>query len=349
MIDFRYHLVSIIAVFLALAIGLTVGATALSGPVLAALHAELKRVSQNEASLAKDKQDLLQQVGADQAFAQAGSHAVLCGILAGQKVVLVVAPGADSNVTNGVTAALGQAGATVTGQVNLNQSFLDTTGRNESVLSELAQTLAPTLNVTLPASTAGAPGGQKAAATVLAAALLTKSLASGSTTTVPASAAASALNQFAQDNFVSVTGPHGSTSLAAATMAVLIVPAGPPVAGSVGFQAAQVLPAVAAQLKAAGDGTVMAGPVSAIGGNSAISAENNTGQVSTVDYADTVTGAIMVAQALNFALNGKAPTQYGVGPGTAPSPAPTACPTPAGVSPSASSSPTPTRSTGGHK
>jgi hypothetical protein len=93
----------------------------------------------------------------------------------------------------------------------------------------------------------------------------------------------------------------------------------------------------------------MAGPVSAIGGNSAISAENNTGQVSTVDYADTVTGAIMVAQALNFALNGKAPTQYGVGPGTAPSPAPTACLTPAGVSPSASSSPTPTRSTGGHK
>ena len=32
MIDFRYHLVSIVAVFLALAIGIVVGATALKGP-----------------------------------------------------------------------------------------------------------------------------------------------------------------------------------------------------------------------------------------------------------------------------------------------------------------------------
>ena len=43
-----------------------------------------------------------------------------------------MAPGADSAVTNGVTAALSQAGATVTGQVDLQQSSWTTTGRNES-------------------------------------------------------------------------------------------------------------------------------------------------------------------------------------------------------------------------
>ena len=34
MIDFRYHLVSIVAVFLALAIGIVLGSTELEGPTL---------------------------------------------------------------------------------------------------------------------------------------------------------------------------------------------------------------------------------------------------------------------------------------------------------------------------
>ena len=46
--------------------------------------------------------------------------------------MLVVAPGANSAVTTGVTAALQQAGATVTGQVDLQQSFLDTSAGNET-------------------------------------------------------------------------------------------------------------------------------------------------------------------------------------------------------------------------
>ena len=38
MIDFRYHLVSIVAIFLALAIGIVLGTTALNGPVTEALQ-----------------------------------------------------------------------------------------------------------------------------------------------------------------------------------------------------------------------------------------------------------------------------------------------------------------------
>ncbi|MGO8958771.1 MAG: copper transporter [Streptosporangiaceae bacterium] len=347
MIDFRYHLVSIIAVFLALAVGLTVGATALSGLAEAALHAELKKVSQLNSTLAKDKQALTQQVAADQAFAQAASQRLLSGVLTGEKVVLVVAPGADSAVTTDVTTALTQAGATVTGQVNLNQSFLDTTGRNESVLSELAQRLQPTVNATPSANPVGTAAGQQAAAAVLAAAILTKGVTSGGTTTLPASSTAAVLNDFAQDGFLSVSGPNGGTSLTPATLAVIIVPAGLPAAGSSSLAAVQALPVVAQEFQAAGDGTVMAGPVSAIASNSAISAENATGHVSTVDNADTEVGAIMVAQALRLLLNGKAPAQFGIGPGTAPSPAPTPSATP---TPTASSAtPKRTASTGGHK
>jgi hypothetical protein len=37
-IDFRYHLVSIVAVFLALAVGVVLGSAALNGPVVAGLR-----------------------------------------------------------------------------------------------------------------------------------------------------------------------------------------------------------------------------------------------------------------------------------------------------------------------
>jgi len=40
-ISFRYHIVSIIAVFLALALGIVVGTTALNGPITSNLRSEV--------------------------------------------------------------------------------------------------------------------------------------------------------------------------------------------------------------------------------------------------------------------------------------------------------------------
>jgi hypothetical protein len=341
-IDFRYHLVSIIAVFLALAVGLLVGATALSGPVENLLHHELNVVGGKNSALTKDKQALTQQVNADQAFAQAGSQRLLGGILAGEKVVVVVSPGAGSAVTTSVTTALHQAGATVTGVINLKQGFLDTTGQTESTLTQLAQRLAPAAGVTPPATPVNsAVAGQQAAAAVLSAAILSKGAG------LSAAATQSVLSGFGQGGFLSVSGPNGSTSVAQAALAVLIVPAGQPLPGSTSAAAGQVMPVVAQELKAAGAGTVMAGPVSAIGDGSAISAEDTTLQVSTVDNADTQSGAIMVAQALNFLLHGKAPAQFGITPATAPSPAPTPSPTSAASKSAAHPKPSSTASTGG--
>lgn len=342
MIDFRYHLVSIIAVFLALAVGLLVGSTALSPQAETLLRRAQTELSRANATLTKDKQQLTQQVSADQAFAQAASDRLLTGLLPGDKVVLVVAPGADSSVTSGVTAALHKAGASLTGVITLKQAFMATTGQAESVLTQLAQRLAPA-GLTLPGTPVNsAAAGQQAAAAVISAAILSKNavLAPSATTSI--------LNGFAQDGFLSVSGPTGGTTVGQATQAVLVVPAGLPVAGSPGASAAVVLPGVAQELKASSDGTVMAGPVSAIDSGGAISTEDSLGQVSTVDNADTESGAIMVAQALSFLLSGKAPAPYGIGPVAAPSPAPTpiAAPTTStSVSPKSRS----TASTGGHK
>lgn len=311
MIDFRYHLVSIIAVFLALAVGLVVGSTALSGQALKALQAAQRGALSRIATLEHDKSGLVNQVSADGAFAQAASPRLLPGLLAGQKVVEVVAPGHDTAVTSGVTTALQQAGATVTGQVMLQPAFLATDGHTEDQLTQLAQSLAGKAGVTLPTESSSQVAGQQAAAQVLAAGLLTD----GSTGAASADSA-SILSPLSQGGFVSIAG--GGTTLSPASLAVLVAPGGsPPQTGS------QVLAAVAVALRNAGSGTVMvAGAVSA-GPGTVIGNEANTGQVSTVDNADTEVGQIMTVQALRRLLEGKPPGQYGISSGAAPSPAPT--------------------------
>lgn len=318
MIDFRYHLVSIIAVFLALAVGLVVGSTALSGKAVEILTAQQHRAVAENSTLIKDKTALINQVSADQAFAQAASQRLVGGLLAQEKVVLVVAPGANNAVTDGVTAILRQAGATVTGQVDLQQSFLTTSAVNETSLTQLAQSMAAKAGLPAPQQSQSQVAGQQAAAQLLAASLLDS--AAGST--LSARASADILTGLQQNGFISPGAPTGPANLA-----VLVAPGGPaPQAGS------EVLIAVAAQLKHASSGTVMAGAAESVGSGSVIGNETaSPDPVSTVDNADTETGQIMVVQALRYLLDGKAPTAYGIDSGNAPSPAPTPSGSPTGT------------------
>ena len=62
---------------------------------------------------------------------------------AGEKVVLVQASTANPSVATGLTRALRLAGATVTGTVTLNSSFLDTSGANEAGLKALSYQAGP--------------------------------------------------------------------------------------------------------------------------------------------------------------------------------------------------------------
>jgi Copper transport outer membrane protein, MctB len=325
-IDFRYHLVSIIAVFLALAVGLLVGSTALSGKAVEALTAAQRAALNKNASLQKQVGMLNSQVTADQAFATAASKRLLDGLLTNQKVVIVTAPGFESSMIGGLRTALTEAGATVTGEVDLQPAFLTTTGQTETALTGLAQQLAAQAGLTLSTQSSSGVSGQQAAAQVLAASLLTSD-----GTGLSASTGQHILSGLSQGGYVSVAS--GGPAPAPASLAILVTPGGtPPQTGS------KVLVATALALKNAGTGTVLAGPVSAIGASSVISAEDSAGNVSTVDNADTESGQIMTVWALYYARNGKPAGQYGIGPAVAPSPAP-----------SPSSTPAVTPSTGVHK
>ncbi len=329
MIDFRYHLVSIIAVFLALAVGLVLGATALSGPALSALQRLEKTVSRDNSTLLRGNRALTNQVNADQTFAAAAAPRLLPGLLAGEKVVLVQVSTPNPSVATGLTTALREAGATVTGTVTLNSPFLDTSGANESTLKQLAYRLALDYGVPLPAVLSSGFGAQQAAAKVLAASLLT----SGGT-------GMSAADSHAILTGLSVNGylTASSNAIQPAGLAVLITPGGPP-----SQSGSAILDATAVALRNAStsSGTVMVGAVESIGKPTPISAAR---QVSTVDFADTQIGQITTVWALRQLLDGKPPAAYGIQQQAVPTPAPTPSVTPT-LTPTQGTSPHP----GGHK
>ncbi len=332
MIDFRYHLVSIIAVFLALAVGLVVGATALSGPALVGLQRAEKTANRENNALLKDRLALQNQVIADQAFAGAAAPQLLPGVLAGEKVVLVIAPNPAGTVTSGLTTALRLAGATVTGTVTLNQAFLDTSGANEVKLKELAQTLARNADVPLPAQLSPNVGAQQAAAWVLAASLLTPS-----GTGMSSAYSHAILTGLSQGGYITVS----SAAIQPAFLAILVTPGGPPSPSG-----SKVLVNTAVALRNASSGTVMVGAVQSAGSPSVISAEDMPAarQVSTVDNADTQAGQIMTVWALRLLLDHKPPGQFGVVTQAVPTPAPTPS-----VTPTVAPTPAVSARTGGHK
>jgi Copper transport outer membrane protein, MctB len=330
-IDFRYHLVSIVAVFLALAIGIVVGSTALKPAVLSGLQQTAAQERKQIDSLIAQNAGLKQQRDSAQQFAASGEHLLLHGLLDGQRVVLVQAPGAPGGVTTGVSAALTQAGAVVTGQLQIQQQFFST--GTQATLDTLNHQLTPA-GLTLNTVTA-----QAQAAELIASAIMTNT--PPSQIPVDTSVDATILNGYAAGGFLSISS---GKLTARATLAVVIIPASPPSTSDTNTEA-QNLVTLAQQLSLAGSASVLAGQLTGSGPGSAIDVlrtSSRAGHVSSVDDADYTTGQIVVAQTLYQQLSGGRPGNYGSLPGASavgPSPAPTPSPTTSASATSASKHP----------
>jgi Copper transport outer membrane protein, MctB len=327
-IDFRYHLVSIVAVFLALAIGIVVGASAIKPSVLNVLDNASTSERHQIASARTTIKGQLSQLGSDQAFAQAAAPTLLNGLLEGQPVALVTAPGADAATVNGIAAALKLAGAKVTTQAELQPSFFGTSASTQSSLEALALEVDPP-GLLLQGSPQGAKpqiSGQQEAAQVLAAALVTKDGAD-----LPADRVKNILDQFTNQGFLQLSPAAGATPPPQATLAVVITPGSPPSADTDPANLALISVAEQLSLSSSSHGVVVASSLTGSGPGSAIDEliSGSTGvHLSTVDNADKEIGQIIVAQALHSLLAGDKPAAYGVGTGVVPSPAPTPSATP---------------------
>jgi len=337
-IDFRYHLVSIVAVFLALAIGIVLGSTELQGPAYNLLNQTTSKL-QNELDQATSQRDAAQQQASqDESYAQAVEPAVLRDLLPGQQLLIVTEPGAQSSVVSGLSAAAVYAGAHVTGQINLSPKFFDSSGTTQDSLNQTTMDVAQAAGIALDATATY----QQQAAQVIASEILATSLASSgssgsrSASGDQAASAAAMLQAYAASQFLTTTGKPATP----ATLVIVVTPQNAPADGSAD-QLDQVLIPLVQELAAKSAATVVAGSSSGSGAGSPIAvlrSNNVSGQVSTVDDADLVSGQTVAIQALAAQLAGGKAGSYGFTANGATAVAPSPAPVPT-VSPSATSTP----------
>lgn len=112
MVSFRYHLVSLIAVFLALALGIVLGSGPLATGIGDSLSGDLRAVREERDELTQDlKQEQGRVSDRDAALTSALTSAA-AGSLTDQQVALVVLPGASDEDVTAIADAVTAAGAT---------------------------------------------------------------------------------------------------------------------------------------------------------------------------------------------------------------------------------------------
>jgi Copper transport outer membrane protein, MctB len=324
-IDFRYHLVSIAAVFLALATGIVLGSTGLRGPAYtvlnrttAALQAELNRVT-------GQRDEAQQQAAVGAGYARAVQPLVLHDQLAGQRLLIVTEPGAPDSVVTAISnAATADAGATVTGQIALRTKFFDTSSTMRGRLDQITMAMARGAGMAL--QTTATP--QQQAAQVLATEILTTSSGSSGqgAGSPPDGTAQAMLTAYAQAGFLAVSGQPTTK----ATLAVIVIPSGVPADGAAD-PIGQLLVPVAHELAANSSATVVAGPSAGSGPGSPIAVLRSStvgNQVSTVDDADLAAGQSAVILALASQLRSGRPGSYGTAANGAAAVAPSLAPAP---------------------
>ena len=148
MISFRYHLVSLIAVILALAVGIVVGTTALNGPITSDLRHQVDGLKKDRSDLANQIKALQGQVDTAGQFATTFGTQVVADTLKDQSVLIVALPGTSSGMVDGVGNELTAAGAKITGRLELSNGFIDPS-EADAVLS-LATGSSRPMDITLP-------------------------------------------------------------------------------------------------------------------------------------------------------------------------------------------------------
>ncbi|GAA3462251.1 copper transporter [Saccharothrix longispora] len=308
MISLRYHVVSVAAVFLALAVGVVLGSTAISGRLLSGLTDDNGALGREVASLQEQRNALDARVADADRFAASVGPLAVEGQLADRTVVLVTAADARPEDRDALAELLRAAGATVTGELQLTDAFADP-DKADQLLGMVAR-LQP-VGTTLPA---GADPGTRAGG------LLGSVLLIGKDTNQPQATEdeiAAALGGLSSAGFV-----KPGQGLRPAQLAVVLT--GGRVDGESAGDRAAVVARFATQLDRSGAGAVLAGgqgsaegtgPVGVVRADTAA-----TSVLSTVDTLDLAAGRVVTVLALREQLEGRA-GRYGAA-GNAEAPAP---------------------------
>ncbi|MGK5443801.1 copper transporter [Micromonospora sp. URMC 105] len=300
MINFRYHVVSLTAVFLALAIGLVVGTAALNGPVADSLKENVNALRKDNQQMRQSVNNMQKELELEEEFAAQMAQVVLPGKLTGKRVLVLSLPTGRDH-TEGVLKMLELAGADVTGRVDLQDKFINPD--NNTNLMELAVTAA---RPTAPASALPGNGnGVETSSALLASVLLDR--AQGTPAVAEADRRA-VLNSYSNAGYLTteekVTGPAEA----------VVVVSGQPYVDKDSAKKDESVVKVAEQFDRTG--SIVVGGNGSAGGNlvGIVRSDPVLAQtISTVDNANTVQGQLVTSLALMQQLTEKKAGQYGVG------------------------------------
>jgi hypothetical protein len=292
-ISLRYHIVSIAAVFLAIALGVVLGSTAISDRLLSGLSSDRDDLAHQVGQLRAEREAQRDRLAGADGFAVSAGPAVVHGLLDKRTVVLVTTPDADPADRDAVSTLVKASGATVVGELQLTDAFVDPSRADR--LRELVTRLPA--GVQLP--TASDPG--TLAGGLLGALLLLD--AKDSKPQASAEESAAALAGLADGGFV-----RAGEGLQPAQLAVVLT--GGAATGDAAGDKAAMIARFAAQLDRCGAGTVLAGRTDAAGRNGPVAvARADTGVtnvLSTVDGVQTPAGRVVTVLALREQLDGAA-------------------------------------------
>ncbi|MEU1689267.1 MULTISPECIES: copper transporter [unclassified Micromonospora] len=301
MINFRYHVVSLTAVFLALAIGLVVGTAALNGPVADSLKERVNGLSKDNSLMRQSVNSLQKELDMEEDFAAEMAQVILPGKLNGRRVLVLSLPSGRDH-TEGVVKMLQLAGANVTARIDVQDKFINPDSNNN--LLELAVTAARPNSV----PTSGLPGnghGVETSSALLASVLLDRPQGSPAVTDADRRAV---VQQYTNSGYLTPQDKIGG-----AAEAVVLV-SGQPYVDKYSAEKDESVVKIAEQFDRTG--AIVVGGMGSAGGNvvSVVRGDPVLSQtISTVDNANTVQGQLVTSLALVQQLTEKKAGQYGVG------------------------------------
>ena len=160
MISFRYHIVSIVAVFLALALGVLLGTTVVNQGVIENLSQRTNSAVTRSEQLRSQVSELQAELRSWDQFGAAVEPMLISGQLNAREVVIVTQEGVDAAEVDGVRQALTDAGASVVSVIVVTNrmALLD-----EDARTELQTIIGPLAPADDPAALSEAAAGELAA------------------------------------------------------------------------------------------------------------------------------------------------------------------------------------------
>ena len=296
MISFRYHIVSIVSVFLALAVGVALGGGPLRGEVDDTLVEQVEADRRAKAELRAEIASLRTGDAFTDAFAENVAPGLVGGTLDGRAVTLMVLPSASEAAVGSVTELVAEAGGDVGGTVRVGDGLLDVS--NKQLVDELASQL---LDGTPDVSVSDEASGYERMGALLARAIGTEE-DGGAEVDEAANSILSGLST------AGLLSPDGELDRRGSLVLVL---AGEP-SGTPDEQqgASTILTSLAKAVDAGTDGVVIAGPSEAARGDGVVNAVRRdviaAREISTVDVLGQVAGQVVAVMALAEQAEGEA-------------------------------------------